>query len=259
MPFSPPRALTIGTSDSSGVNGIQADLRTFAAIGVDGTSVVSAVAARNTRGLAAVAEVPEEVVIAQIDTVLEDIGASAVKTGALWSPSIAGNVVDRLEAWGVGHLVVEPGTALLIEAGRLGDDLIRLLHSELFPLATLVMLDVVEAELFSGIQIRTLLEAQEALRRARGDHSCWLYLANVAAPDGPIDLVFDGAEFTEVPRTQKEPYSLPDLTGAAATAYLALGHAPLAAVQQARDFQTAMLHNVGAADSRQTPSPPPSR
>src|ERR687893_2940793 len=101
----PPKALTIAGSDSGGGAGIQADLKTFAALGVYGSSVVTAITAQNTRGVFAVAEVPEEVVAAQIDAVLEDIGADAAKTGMLSGDSIVEVVADRLEAWGIAKLV----------------------------------------------------------------------------------------------------------------------------------------------------------
>ena len=102
------KAMTVAGSDSGGGAGIQADLKTFAAFGVYGTSVLTAVTAQNTRGVFAIAEVPEEVVIAQIDVVLEDIGTDAAKTGMLSNPIIVENVADRLEAWGVSRLVVDP-------------------------------------------------------------------------------------------------------------------------------------------------------
>src|SRR5688500_5786545 len=96
----PPKAMTIAGSDSGGGAGIQADLKTFAAFGVYGTSALTAVTAQNTRGVFAVAEVPEEVIALQIDVVLEDIGADAAKTGMLSSASIVETVASRLEAWG---------------------------------------------------------------------------------------------------------------------------------------------------------------
>ena len=107
-PRMPAKAMTIAGSDSGGGAGIQADLKTFAALGVYGTSALTAVTAQNTRGVFAVAEVPEEVIAAQIDVVLEDIGADAVKTGMLSSASIVETVADRLEPWGVTNLVVDP-------------------------------------------------------------------------------------------------------------------------------------------------------
>src|SRR5215204_3370507 len=101
--LTPPKAMTIAGSDSGGGAGIQADLKTFAAFGVYGSSVLTAVTAQNTRGVFAVAEVPEEVIALQIDAVLEDIGADAVKTGMLSSSSIIETVADRIEAWGIAQ------------------------------------------------------------------------------------------------------------------------------------------------------------
>src|SRR5688572_32298749 len=100
--------MTIAGSDSGGGAGVQADLKTFAALGVYGTSVVTAVTAQNTTSVLAIAEVPEEVVIHQIDGVLEDIGTDAIKTGMLSSGSIIEVVADRIEAWGIGNVVVDP-------------------------------------------------------------------------------------------------------------------------------------------------------
>src|SRR3712207_7309728 len=110
----PPKAMTIAGSDSGGGAGIQADLKTFAALGVYGASALTAVTAQNTRGVVAIAEVPEEVVAAQIDAVLEDIGADAGKTGMLSGAAIVEVVADRLEAWGLDRLVVDP----VMEIGR---------------------------------------------------------------------------------------------------------------------------------------------
>ncbi len=91
-----PRALTIAGSDSGGGAGIQADLKTFAAFGVYGASAITAVTAQHTLGVQAIHEVPADVVAAQIEAVLSDIGADAVKTGMLFSTAIIEVVTDRL-------------------------------------------------------------------------------------------------------------------------------------------------------------------
>ncbi len=103
-----PRAMTIAGSDSGAGAGIQADLKTFAAHGIYGTSVLTAVTAQNTTSVLAIAEVPEEVIVHQIDGVMEDIGADAIKTGMLSAASIIEVVADRIEAWGITNLVVDP-------------------------------------------------------------------------------------------------------------------------------------------------------
>ncbi|MDZ7345214.1 MAG: bifunctional hydroxymethylpyrimidine kinase/phosphomethylpyrimidine kinase, partial [candidate division KSB1 bacterium] len=102
------RALTIAGSDSGGGAGIQADLKTFSALGCYGMSVITALTAQNTVTVSAIHEAPPNFVAAQIDAVLEDIGADAVKIGMLSSPEIIRAVADRLRAWGVGKIVLDP-------------------------------------------------------------------------------------------------------------------------------------------------------
>src|ERR687893_632994 len=149
----PPKAMTIAGSDSGGGAGIQADLKTFAAFGVYGTSAVTAVTAQNTRGVFAVAEVPEEVIALQIDVVLEDIGAAATKTGMLSSASIVETVANRLEAWGVDNLVVDP--VMIAKGGHplLHESAVDAVKQHLLPLALIVTPNIPEAEVLSGMTI----------------------------------------------------------------------------------------------------------
>ena len=116
----PAKAMTIAGSDSGAGAGIQADLKTFAAHGVYGTSVLTAVTAQNTREVLAIAEVPEEVIVLEIDGVMSDIGTDAAKTGMLSSSTIIEVVTDRIVAWGITKLVVDP-----VMVAKSGD---RLLH-----------------------------------------------------------------------------------------------------------------------------------
>jgi len=115
-----PRALTIAGSDSGGGAGIQADLKTFTAFGVYGATAITAITAQNTLGVRAIHEVPPDVVAAQIDAVLEDIGADAAKTGMLWSAPIIEAVADRLRAHSFAALVVDP-----VLVAKSGDALLR--------------------------------------------------------------------------------------------------------------------------------------
>ena len=162
--LTPPKALTIAGSDSGGGAGIQADLKTFAALGVYGSSVVTAVTAQNTRGVFAVAEVPEEVIAMQIDVVLEDIGAAAAKTGMLSSASIVETVAGRLEAWGVQMLVVDP--VMVAKGGHplLQQSAVAAVKQHLLPLALVVTPNIPEAEVLSGITVDSPDAAREAAR-----------------------------------------------------------------------------------------------
>src|SRR5438105_7033148 len=100
--------MTIAGSDSGGGAGIQADLKTFQALGVYGTSALTAITAQNTLGVYAVHEIPTDVIAAQIDAVVEDIGVHAAKTGMLSSALIIRTVADRVRYWRIEHLVVDP-------------------------------------------------------------------------------------------------------------------------------------------------------
>lgn len=141
-----PRVLTIASSDSGGGAGIQADLKTFAAFGVWGTSAITAVTAQNTLGVHDSLVLPAALVRAQIDAVISDLGAAAVKTGMLGSAAVIEAVAGAVADHGVARLVVDPVLVtshgdLLLEA-----DALAVLRRVLLPLATLVTPNIPEAE-----------------------------------------------------------------------------------------------------------------
>jgi hydroxymethylpyrimidine/phosphomethylpyrimidine kinase len=189
--------MTVAGSDSGGGAGVQADLKTFAAFGVYGTSVVVAITAQNTRGVFAIAEVPEEVVAIQIDVTLEDIGASAVKTGMLSSASIVETVADRLEAWGL-PLVVDP-----VMVAKSGDHLLQpsavgAVKRALLPLATVVTPNAHEAEVLSGRTVGSLIEAREAAKAIADLGPKFVVVKGGHLPGPVVDLVWDGSGFQEI-------------------------------------------------------------
>ena len=153
---SPPRALTIAGSDSGGGAGIQADLKTFAALGVFGTSAITAITAQNTLGVTAVAEVPVEVISEQIEAVVTDIGVDAVKTGMLSSPEIVECVVEAVERFELSPLVVDPVMIAATGAQLLHDDAVESVKNRLVPLSTVVTPNVLEAEVLTGIEIGSI-------------------------------------------------------------------------------------------------------
>ncbi|HEX3127966.1 MAG TPA: bifunctional hydroxymethylpyrimidine kinase/phosphomethylpyrimidine kinase [Thermoanaerobaculia bacterium] len=150
----PPRLLTIAGSDSGGGAGIQADLKTFAAHGAYGMSVITALTAQNTRGVRAVQEASADFVAAQIDSVFEDIGADAVKIGMLASAPIVRIVADRLRWWlerTPVPVVLDP--VMIAKSGHplLRDDAVEAVIEDLVPLSTLVTPNVPELERMTGI------------------------------------------------------------------------------------------------------------
>ena len=163
-----PRALTIAGSDSGGGAGIQADLKTFAAFRVYGTSVITAVTAQNTLGVSGVHVVPAEFVTAQIEAVVSDIGCDAVKTGMLATAATVEAVTAAVDALELPNLVVDP--VMVAKSGdRLLDaDAVHALRASLLRRARLVTPNLPEAEVLSGLSISSREAMREAARAALG-------------------------------------------------------------------------------------------
>ena len=240
----PPKALTVAGSDSGAGAGIQADLKTFAALGVYGCSALTAVTAQNTRAVLAVAEVPEEVVAAQIDAVLEDIGADAAKTGMLSSAPIVEVVADRLHAWGIDKLVVDPvmiakGGDALLQPGAV--DAIR---SILLPIAYVVTPNLPEAEVLANISIRTEVDVREAAVRIAALGPRYVVIKGGHRNDEPIDVLYDGKDYDEFDGERiatSNTHGTGCTFSAALAAYLARGEEVVAAVGGAKRFVTEAL------------------
>lgn len=161
-------ALTIAGSDSGGGAGIQADLKTFAAHGVFGTSAITAVTAQNTQGVVCWEAMPADLVIAQIEAVVGDIGADAVKIGMLATAAIVEAVAATIQALELPQVVVDPvmiakGGDRLLEA-----DAVATMRSELLPTAHVVTPNVPEAEVLADMPIRSVDDMGEAGRRILG-------------------------------------------------------------------------------------------
>lgn len=251
----PAKAMTIAGSDSGAGAGIQADLKTFFALGVYGTSVVTAVTAQNTVEVAAIAEVPEEVVIAQIDTVAEDIGADAVKTGMLVNRSIIQNVADRLEAWGIPFLVVDPVMISKSGAPLLRDDAIAALTSELLPKAAIVTPNIHEAQILSGLPITRIEDMYEAARAIHSLGPRIVVIKGGHLPGQATDLAYDGRDFIPVEGDRIETRNTHG-TGctfsAAITALLARGEDEIDAIRMAKRYMTTALkmsYTIGSGHS----------
>jgi len=248
--------MTIAGSDSGGGAGIQADLKTFAALGVYGTSVLTAITAQNTRSVLAVAEVPEEVIALQIDGVMEDIGASAIKTGMLSSASIIATVSDRLEAWGISSLVVDPVMVAKSGDALLQANAIRSLAMQLLPLALIVTPNIPEAEVLSRLEIHGDDDAREAAKAIAALGPKYVVVKGGHRGGDPIDLVFDGDGFHEF-ETRRVDTDNTHGTGctfsAAIAAFLAREFEPLEAIASAKDYLTGALRDSYPVGSGHSP------
>jgi hydroxymethylpyrimidine/phosphomethylpyrimidine kinase len=189
-----PRCITIAGSDSGGGAGIQADLKAFAAAGAHGMSAIVALTAQNTREVTAVHEVPALFVRAQLDAVAADLGVDAAKTGMLYSRAIIEAVAGWLEANPL-LLVVDPVMVASSGVQLLEDDAVGALVGRLFPLATVVTPNLLEAQaltasnsLLQGELAEALVELGAPAALVTGGHG-----------QGSVDHLFDGVEHHEIP------------------------------------------------------------
>jgi len=236
-----PKALTIAGSDSGGGAGIQADLKTFTAFEVFGMSAVTAVTAQNSLGVLGVLDLPPEFVGRQIDAVLDDLGADAVKTGMLATSGIVGAVAGRLRARRGAPVVVDPvmaassGDPLLQPAAR--DVLVR----ELLPLAWVVTPNLHEAAVLADMIVATEADMEEAARRIHARGPRHVLVKGGHLKGDAVDLLYNGREFTafQAPRIESDNTHGTGCTfSAAITAGLAQGRPLGEAVRDAKAYVT---------------------
>ncbi len=191
-------ALTIAGSDSGGGAGIQADLKTFAALEVYGTSALTAITAQNTRGVTGMETLPAAFVTAQIEAIVSDIGVHAVKTGMLASPSIVEAVAAAITALDLPFVVVDPVMVAKGGDALLSPEAMGALRTELLPRAYLATPNVPEAEALTGMTIKTIAEAREAARRVHALGPRAVIVKGGHLPgDEVVDVLFDGRTLQE--------------------------------------------------------------
>jgi hydroxymethylpyrimidine/phosphomethylpyrimidine kinase len=190
-----PRARTIAGSDSGGGAGIQADLKTFLALDVYGTSAITAITAQNTLDVRAVHEVPTSIVAEQIDAIVEDIGVDALKTGMLSSAAIIAVVVDRLRHWSLDRLVVDPVMVSKSGDRLLRQDAVQALIHDLLPLALVLTPNLPEAEVLVGRPLESEDEIRQAARDIVDLGPRAVLMKGGHRPGAAVDVLFDGHAF----------------------------------------------------------------
>ncbi len=237
--MTPPVALTIAGSDSGGGAGIQADLKSFAALGVFGTCAITAVTSQNTVAVTRVDVLDPAAVDAQIDAVLADLPVAAVKTGMLATAEIVERVARRAAAGDLPHLVVDP--VMVASSGdRLLDEDAECAYRELlFPHAEVITPNLLEASVIVGRLLETDRDASDAARELSAESGAWVVVKG-GHLDGPAtDFVAHGADLTELSSDRVDTVNVHG-TGcsfaSATAAGLASGLDALAAMQQAKAF-----------------------
>lgn len=147
------KVLTIAGSDSGGGAGIQADIKAISAMGCFASSAITAITAQNTLGVDAVHPVPLDILAAQIDAVLSDIGTDAIKIGMLHSAEVVSLVADKIEQYGITNVVLDPVMVSTSGHKLIEDNAIEIMKNRLIPLARVITPNIPEAEILSGYTI----------------------------------------------------------------------------------------------------------
>jgi hydroxymethylpyrimidine/phosphomethylpyrimidine kinase len=242
------RALTIAGSDSGGGAGIQADLKTFAVLGVWGMSAITSVTVQNTQGVTGVSDVPAEIVGAQIRSVVADIGIDAAKTGMLSSAEIIEAVADAVEETRVSNLVVDPVFVSKHGDPLLREDAVDVLAKRVIPLATLVTPNLPEAAALAGFNVGSREQMEDAAGAILGLGARAVLVKGGHLKDGRADDLFaDGdrvawieGEWIDTPHTHGTGCVL----SAAIAAHLARGSGLEDAVRAGKAFVTDAIRHA---------------
>lgn len=254
LPLTPPgqtplRVLTIAGSDSGGGAGIQADMRTFALLGLHGLVAVTAVTVQNSVGVKGFHEIPLDVVAGQIEAVASDIGLQAAKTGMLASSAIIETIAQTWVGQGLDGtvpLVVDPVCASMHGDPLLHPSALNALKDSLFPLATLVTPNLDEVRLLVDVEVVDEKTQREAARKLHALGPKWALVkgGHLRSSAHSPDLLFDGSDFREFDTTRIDTghdHGAGDTLAAATASALAHGYSVPDAVAFGKRWVTECL------------------
>ncbi|RYL88962.1 bifunctional hydroxymethylpyrimidine kinase/phosphomethylpyrimidine kinase [Sporolactobacillus sp. THM7-4] len=241
-------ALTIAGSDSSGGAGVQADLKTFSALGVYGMSVIVSVTAQNTLGVEGVEDLTPEIIGRQIDAVFKDIPVGAVKIGMVSNSSAIRTIVEKLKNYHPEYVVLDP-----VMISKSGYDLLKpeaqdTLIRELIPIATVVTPNLFETERLVGHKVETLEEMRQAAEQVFQMGPKSVLIKGGHLKKGPIDVFYDGTDFHQYEGKRvetKNTHGTGCTLSSAIAAYLAKGLNLADAIHEAKIYiQGAIEHSL---------------
>ncbi|HLG24417.1 MAG TPA: bifunctional hydroxymethylpyrimidine kinase/phosphomethylpyrimidine kinase [Candidatus Nanoarchaeia archaeon] len=236
-----PKVLTIAGSDSGGGAGIQADLKTFSAFNVHGCCAITSVTAQNTKEVTKIQDISGEMIVAQVDAVIDDIGADSVKIGMLSSQEIIKAVAGVLKKHRLKNIVLDPVMVSASGAKLLQDNAIKTLKKDLIPLASIVTPNIPEAEVLAGFKINSLADIKKAAKEIfnMGPKSVLIKGGHVQIKKGKVcDYFYDGKTelIVENSKINKEGHGTGCTLSSAIAANLALGFDKLDSVKKSIEY-----------------------
>ncbi|PLT28451.1 bifunctional hydroxymethylpyrimidine kinase/phosphomethylpyrimidine kinase [Peribacillus deserti] len=242
------KALTIAGSDSGGGAGIQADLKTFQELEVFGMSAITAVTAQNTLGVQGIYPMTPQAVENQIQSIGHDMGTDAVKLGMLFNADIIRVAAEQIKHFHWKNVILDPVMIAKGGASLLQQEAVTALRQDLFPLTTVLTPNIPEAEILTGMTIRTSDDKKEAAKRLldTGVKQVVIKGGHDEDPHKSTDLFYDGSHFRliQTPRiSTKNTHGTGCTFSAAITAEIAKGMPAYSAVVKAKDFIQAAIEN----------------
>jgi hydroxymethylpyrimidine/phosphomethylpyrimidine kinase len=250
------RALSIAGSDPSGGAGIQADIKTFAALGVYGMAVPAALTAQNTMGVEAVRAVSPAFLKMQLYTLLSDVKVDAAKTGMLLDVRTIETVSDALKKYRVKNLVLDPVMVSSSGSRLLAKRAVEVLVARLFPLAELVTPNIDEASVLAGMKIETEEDVYLAARRIRGLGPRNVLIKGGHLKGAPVDFLFDGKDIIRYPGKRVEGKKLHGagcVYSAAIAAGLAKGMGVKDSIAAAKKFVSKAIRDAAPVGKGRVP------
>ncbi len=237
--MSMPVVLTAAGSDSGGGAGIQADLKTFMAMSVFGTSVIVAITAQNSYEVRDIFPVSIESIRSQFDAVLGDMKVSAAKTGMLFSAEIIRAVAEKFDEYGVGNIIVDPVMVSKSNARLLREDAIQTLIDTLLPVSYAVTPNIPEAEILSGIKIKGPDDVEEAAKRIYEITGSMPLIKGGHLEGEPVDTFYDGSNYFKFQGKRintKNTHGTGDTLSSAMVSYLAKGIPLKESIGKAKEY-----------------------
>ena len=242
-----PVSLTIAGSDSGGGAGIQADLKTFSALGTFGCSVITAVTAQNTTGVYGIHEIPLDIIESQIDAVLNDLNPNVIKTGMLASIEVIKLISEKIKSSKTKNIVVDP--VMIAKGGDklIQDNAIGHLISELLPLSTVVTPNIPEAEVLSHMSISNTQDIESAAKIIHKMGPDFVVIKGGHSNDSKSnDIIFDGQKFTTLEANRiltTNTHGTGCTYASAIAAGLAKNYSVEKSVKEAKDYVTEAIKN----------------
>ncbi|GIS68119.1 MAG: hydroxymethylpyrimidine/phosphomethylpyrimidine kinase [Chloroflexota bacterium] len=235
----PPKSLTIAGSDSGGGAGIQADLKTFASLGVYGTSAITAVTSQNTLGVTDIVNIPAKSVISQIEAIISDIGTDSIKTGMLSDASIVNAVSSYISQSKFEKVIVDP--VMISKSGHklLSESAIKSMVEMLIPISFIITPNIPEASIISETKINSIESAKIAAKKIvkLGAKTCIVKGGHFEGP--PIDVFYDGKKYETFKSKRintKNTHGTGCTFSAAIAAYIAKGEDVISAISKSKNY-----------------------